>query len=162
MVERLFLAVPWGCLQFVIVVSPDHTHLLFLIILTIYKNRQKSTGVTVSSSPDSFSLSERIDYSVFSPPSQFPPPILYFWKKLEKLYVSFVAIIGIKYHSETAIFAFTSPIARLVTSVTADPGVSASLILARSHTLVESDHEILSTAILLSSTDPRKVFVSYK
>ena len=31
MVERLFLAVPQGCLQFVIVVLPDHTHLLFLI-----------------------------------------------------------------------------------------------------------------------------------
>ena len=30
MVERLFLAVPMGCLQFVIVVFPDHTHLLFL------------------------------------------------------------------------------------------------------------------------------------
>ena len=29
-VERLFLAVPQGCLQFVIVVFPDHTHLLFL------------------------------------------------------------------------------------------------------------------------------------
>ena len=29
MVERLFLAVPWGCLRFVIVVFPDHTHLLF-------------------------------------------------------------------------------------------------------------------------------------
>ena len=29
MVERLFLAVPQGCLQFVIVVFPDHTHLLF-------------------------------------------------------------------------------------------------------------------------------------
>ena len=33
MVERLFLAVPWGCLQFVIVVFPDHTHLLFLCLL---------------------------------------------------------------------------------------------------------------------------------
>ena len=30
MVERLFLAVPWGCLRFVIVVFSDHTHLLFL------------------------------------------------------------------------------------------------------------------------------------
>ena len=30
MVERLFLAVPRGCLQFVIVVFPEHTHLLFL------------------------------------------------------------------------------------------------------------------------------------
>ena len=31
MVERLFLAVPRGCLQFVIVVFPDLTHLLFFI-----------------------------------------------------------------------------------------------------------------------------------
>ena len=29
MVERLFLTVPRGCLQFGIVVFPDHTHLLF-------------------------------------------------------------------------------------------------------------------------------------
>ena len=28
----LFLAVPWDCLHFVIVVFPDHTHLLFLIV----------------------------------------------------------------------------------------------------------------------------------
>ena len=33
MVERLFLVVPRGCLQFVIVVFPDHTHLLFLFVL---------------------------------------------------------------------------------------------------------------------------------
>ena len=32
MVERLFLTVPRGCLQFVIVVFPDHTHLLFLLV----------------------------------------------------------------------------------------------------------------------------------
>ena len=30
MVERLFLAVPRVCLWFVIVVFPDHTHVLFL------------------------------------------------------------------------------------------------------------------------------------
>ena len=30
MVEGLFLAVPQGCLQFVIVVFSGHTHLLFL------------------------------------------------------------------------------------------------------------------------------------
>ena len=30
MVERFFLTVPRGCLQFVIVVFPDHTHLLYL------------------------------------------------------------------------------------------------------------------------------------
>ena len=40
MVERLFLAVPWGCLRFVIVVFPDHTHLLFLAyVLGAKKNR---------------------------------------------------------------------------------------------------------------------------
>ena len=31
MVERLFLTMPQCCLQFVIVVFPDHTHLLFLM-----------------------------------------------------------------------------------------------------------------------------------
>ena len=34
-VEQLFLAVPRGCLQFVIVVLSDHTHLLFLVILIV-------------------------------------------------------------------------------------------------------------------------------
>ena len=33
MVEQLFLAVPRACQQFVIVVFPDHTHLLFLVLL---------------------------------------------------------------------------------------------------------------------------------
>ena len=32
----LFLAVPRGCLQFVIVVFPDHTHLLFRIVHCTY------------------------------------------------------------------------------------------------------------------------------
>ena len=41
MVERLFLAVPWGCLWFVIVVFPDHTHLLFFIfMLSLSDNSQ--------------------------------------------------------------------------------------------------------------------------
>ena len=35
MVERLFLAVPQGCLRFVIVVFPDHTHLLFFPVNTM-------------------------------------------------------------------------------------------------------------------------------
>ena len=30
-VEWLFLAVPCGCLRFVIVVFPDHNHLLFFV-----------------------------------------------------------------------------------------------------------------------------------
>ena len=33
MVEYLFLAVPWGCLRFVVVIFPDHTHLLILYIV---------------------------------------------------------------------------------------------------------------------------------
>ena len=36
MVERLFLAVPQGCLRFVIVLFPDHTHLLFLSLPVKY------------------------------------------------------------------------------------------------------------------------------
>ena len=35
MVERLFLAVPRDYLQFVIVVFPDHTHLLLLFLLVV-------------------------------------------------------------------------------------------------------------------------------
>ena len=34
MAEWIFLAVPWGCLRFVILVFPDHTHLLFLQFYT--------------------------------------------------------------------------------------------------------------------------------
>ena len=37
MVERLLLTVPRGCLQFVIVVFPDHTHLLFLRYVLTYQ-----------------------------------------------------------------------------------------------------------------------------
>ena len=45
--------------------------------------------------------------------------------------------------------------------LTVDPGVTSS-IQAWSHTLVEIDHEIISTAILLPSADSRRVVVSYK
>ena len=38
MVERLFFAVPRGCLQFVIVVFPNHTHLLFFLFVVIRNN----------------------------------------------------------------------------------------------------------------------------
>ena len=36
MVERLFLAMSRGCLRFVIVVFPDHTHLLFLCLYAVH------------------------------------------------------------------------------------------------------------------------------
>ena len=47
------------------------------------------------------------------------------------------------------------------TCLTADPGVASS-IPAWSHTFVEIDHKIISTAILLPSADSRRVVVSYK
>ena len=42
MVEQLFLAVPRGCLQFVIVVFPDHTHLLFFLLFGLVCHIQKN------------------------------------------------------------------------------------------------------------------------
>ena len=47
------------------------------------------------------------------------------------------------------------------TCLTADPGV-ASLIPAWSQTFMDVNHEIISTAILLLSTDSRRVVVRYK
>ena len=47
MVERLFLTVPRGCLQFVIVVFPDHTHLLFLSLTCQYFCMQMSSAYNV-------------------------------------------------------------------------------------------------------------------
>ena len=47
MVERLFLAVPRGCLQFVIVVFPDHTHLLFLASRTPVESLDKPCDSTI-------------------------------------------------------------------------------------------------------------------
>ena len=40
MVERLFLAVPRGFLQFVIVIFPDHTHLLFIYQLSLIAGKK--------------------------------------------------------------------------------------------------------------------------
>ena len=42
MVEWVFLEVPRGCLRFVIVVFPDHTHLLFLVGNSILLKKVKS------------------------------------------------------------------------------------------------------------------------
>ena len=48
-----------------------------------------------------------------------------------------------------------------VTCLTVDPRVASS-IPVRSHTLAEIDPEIISTTILLPSTDSRRLVVSYK
>ena len=44
-VEWLFLAVPWVCLQFVIVVFSDHTHLLFLYLIKLCNRINSFVGV---------------------------------------------------------------------------------------------------------------------
>ena len=61
------------------------------------------------------------------------------------------------------IFTTLSPgrVVQWVMCLTADPGV-VSLIPAQFLTFAEIDHEITSMAILLPSTDPRSVVVSYK
>ena len=46
MVEWLFLAVPWGCLRFVIMIFPDHTHLLFWIICMTLSTKVKVTKMS--------------------------------------------------------------------------------------------------------------------
>ena len=47
MVVWLFLVVPWVCLRFVIVVFPDHTHLLFLIKRASLEETQSSRFATM-------------------------------------------------------------------------------------------------------------------
>ena len=49
MVVWLFLAVPWICLRFVIVVFPEHTHLLFL---KQWKGYTKTTGSNMGAEYD--------------------------------------------------------------------------------------------------------------
>ena len=41
-VGRFFIEVPQGCLRFVIVVFPDHTHLLFLVQLSAQWDRKNT------------------------------------------------------------------------------------------------------------------------
>ena len=52
-------------------------------------------------------------------------------------------------------------VVQLVMCLTADPG-AASLFSTLSHTFMKIDHEIISTAILLPSTDSRGVVASCK
>ena len=56
MVERLFLAVPRGCLQFVIVVFPDHTHLLFFLYSIVLIEYHKPPNTRKLESKISFML----------------------------------------------------------------------------------------------------------
>ena len=60
MVERLFLAVPRGCLQFVIVVFPDHTHLLFF---TVFETKSRLISMQFRINTSYFKLSYLHHYS---------------------------------------------------------------------------------------------------
>ena len=65
MVEPLFLAVPRGCLQFVIVVFPDHTHLLFLMTLIVLAPVSKfGLPCALFGKSDSYRFSTRKIYAV--------------------------------------------------------------------------------------------------
>ena len=66
-----------------------------------------------------------------------------------------------KVQTSLYIWAVARPRMLSVTYLTADPG-AGSLIPTRSHTFVEIDHELFSTAILLLSADSRRAVVSYK
>ena len=68
MVEQLFLAVPRGCLQFVIVVFPDHTHLLFTNEDLMIDNLQYQTNLGAS---DHLVLT--FDFVCYIPPNKGPP-----------------------------------------------------------------------------------------
>ena len=60
-VERLFLAVPRGCLQFVIVVFTDHTHLLLLVCLwQIFVEPKVAASSYLS--PSTMSIEELLTY----------------------------------------------------------------------------------------------------
>ena len=58
MVELLFLAVLWGCLRFVIVVFPVHTHLLFL---------NKKTYFLVSVHHNNYNIGLNYQYKIYCP-----------------------------------------------------------------------------------------------
>ena len=76
MVERLFLAVPRGCLQFVIVVFPDHIHyfcmrqLYYTLHIERYMRRfvvpgkKLASGTVFESIPAEQSISRRSDVSL--------------------------------------------------------------------------------------------------
>ena len=64
----LFLAVPWVCLQFVIVVFPGHTHLLLFDVQyhcnCILHCTEVIRGQKVKNAPTKFSINETIQGSV--------------------------------------------------------------------------------------------------
>ena len=73
----LFLAVPWVCLQFVVVVFPDHTHLLFQRTAARWACRRWRTRVV--SAKCSMSLNGHL-----SEPVGISPPCFFFTRFIEE------------------------------------------------------------------------------
>ena len=67
-VERLFLAVPQGCLQFVIVVFTDHTH-YFLLYVCPYSHQSPATKgiISITVLILAVALPIRVFFSLFCP-----------------------------------------------------------------------------------------------
>ena len=76
---------------------------------------------------------------------------------LESIFTRLAASIISRFQLVTV----TGPVGQSVASLTVDPGIISS-IPAWSHTFVEIDCELISTAILLYSADSRRVVVNYK
>ena len=62
MVERLFLAVPRGCLRFVIVVFPDHTHYFLSSVNNRFADNSRALPTTFTTERISFSFLLLCDY----------------------------------------------------------------------------------------------------
>ena len=75
MVERLFLAVPRGCLQFVIVVFPDHTHLLFFTVFYL-QVLSLDSNINIQVTKLKRDLLKLIGVGEFSPEAMFKDPCL--------------------------------------------------------------------------------------
>ena len=66
-VGRLFLAVPRGCLQFVIVVFPDHTHLLFFSIPNLYIQIRNVNATCILRSSKIFLCATKTLENIYNP-----------------------------------------------------------------------------------------------
>ena len=80
MVERHFPAVPRGCLRFVIVVFPDHTHLLFFIIKVYMVSKDKTPPT------ERYTCTSLLENDNMCPPPPPPPPHYMQWTIQSKLF----------------------------------------------------------------------------
>ena len=79
----LFLTMPWVCLQFVIVVFTDHTHLLFLQALNQLFIQKETTGLRVEYDKQYMSILCSIDNLIQSKHVDKAVPFYDQWKRLK-------------------------------------------------------------------------------